>query len=112
VSEKREEMTDMEIVSGGITRRGEGAEEYPSRDLNHQTSGCSAINSQQEQQQPGPPTRQQGESYMCLMPFLQTVVLHSIIGLCVMLCVYQLNIGITSVRNKVFFSASFYCALR
>jgi hypothetical protein len=34
-----------------------------------------------------------------------------IIGLCILLCVYQLNIGITSVRNKVFFSARFYCAL-
>jgi hypothetical protein len=34
-----------------------------------------------------------------------------IIGLCILLRVYQLNIGITSVRNKVFFGARFYCAL-
>jgi hypothetical protein len=34
-----------------------------------------------------------------------------IIGLCVLLSVYQLNIGITSVRNKVFFGARFYCPL-
>jgi hypothetical protein len=58
-------MTDMEIVSSGVMGRGEGAEEYPSRDLHHQTSGCSAISSQQQQQQQlGPPapyhTRQQG----------------------------------------------------
>jgi hypothetical protein len=33
------------------------------------------------------------------------------IGLCILLRVYQLNIGITSVRNKVFFGATFYCAL-
>lgn len=60
-------MTDMEIGSGGVMRRGEGMEEYPSRDLNHQTSGCSAVSSQQQQQQqPGPATphhtRQQGGS--------------------------------------------------
>jgi hypothetical protein len=34
-----------------------------------------------------------------------------IIGLCILLRVYQLNIVITSVRNKVFFIARFYCAL-
>jgi energy-converting hydrogenase Eha subunit H len=34
-----------------------------------------------------------------------------IIGLCILLRVYQSNIGITSVRNKVFFSARFYYAL-
>jgi hypothetical protein len=34
-----------------------------------------------------------------------------ITGLCILLRVYQLNIGITSVRNIVFFSARFYCAL-
>jgi hypothetical protein len=34
-----------------------------------------------------------------------------IIGLCILLRVYQLNIGITSVRNKVFLGARFYCAL-
>jgi hypothetical protein len=32
-------------------------------------------------------------------------------GLCILLRVYQLNIGITSVRNKIFFGARFYCAL-
>jgi hypothetical protein len=61
-------MTDMEIVNAGVLGRGEGVEEYTSRDLNHQTSGCS-LNSiqqqqQQQQQQPGPSTqhltRQQG----------------------------------------------------
>jgi hypothetical protein len=31
--------------------------------------------------------------------------------LCILLRVYQLNTGRTSVRNKVFFSARFYCAL-
>jgi hypothetical protein len=30
-------------------------------------------------------------------------------ALCILLRVYQLNIGITSVRNKVFFGARFYC---
>jgi hypothetical protein len=34
-----------------------------------------------------------------------------IIGLCILLRGYQLNTGITSVRNKVFFGARFYCAL-
>jgi hypothetical protein len=34
-----------------------------------------------------------------------------IIGLCILLRVYQIIIGITSVRNKVFFGARFYCAL-
>jgi hypothetical protein len=34
-----------------------------------------------------------------------------IIGLCILLRVYSLNIGITSVRNQEFFSARFYCAL-
>jgi hypothetical protein len=34
-----------------------------------------------------------------------------IIRLCILLRVYQLNTGRTSVRNKVFFSAGFYCAL-
>jgi hypothetical protein len=34
-----------------------------------------------------------------------------IIGLCLLLCVYQWNIGITSVRNIVLFSARFYCSL-
>jgi hypothetical protein len=34
-----------------------------------------------------------------------------IIGLCILLRVYQLNIGITPVRNKVFFGVRFYCAL-
>jgi hypothetical protein len=34
-----------------------------------------------------------------------------IIGLCILLRMYQSNIGITSVRNKVFFSSRFYCAL-
>jgi Ni/Fe-hydrogenase subunit HybB-like protein len=34
-----------------------------------------------------------------------------IIGLCILLRVYQLNIGITSLRNKVFFGARVYCAL-
>jgi hypothetical protein len=60
-------MTDMEIGSAGVMGRGEGEEEYQSRDLHHQTSGCSAISSQQQQQQQqqlGPPpahlTRQQG----------------------------------------------------
>jgi hypothetical protein len=34
-----------------------------------------------------------------------------IIGLCILLSVYQLNIAITSVSNKVFFGARFYFAL-
>jgi hypothetical protein len=34
-----------------------------------------------------------------------------IIGLCILLREYQLNTGRTSVSNKVFFSARFYCAL-
>jgi hypothetical protein len=34
-----------------------------------------------------------------------------IIGLCILLRLYQLNIGITSVRNRVFFGARFYCVL-
>jgi hypothetical protein len=58
-------MTDMEIASAGVVGRGEGVEEYTSRDLNHQTSGCGSISIQQ-QQQPGPSaphhTRQQGGS--------------------------------------------------
>jgi hypothetical protein len=53
----------MEIGNAGVLGRGEGLEEYTSRDLNHQTSGCSP-NSGQQQQQPGPSaallTRQQG----------------------------------------------------
>jgi hypothetical protein len=69
-------MTDMDIGSGGVMRRGEVAEEYPSRDLNHQTSGCNAVNiqhqqqqQQQQQQQLGTPnlhhTLQQGGSFLC-----------------------------------------------
>jgi hypothetical protein len=60
-------MTDMEIGSAGVVGRGEVGEDYTSRDMNHQTSGCSAISGQQQQQQqqqPGPSashhTRQQG----------------------------------------------------
>jgi hypothetical protein len=60
-------MTDMEIGSVGVVGRGEEGEDYTSRDLNHQTSGCSAIGGQQQQQQqPGPSAphhiRQQGGS--------------------------------------------------
>jgi hypothetical protein len=36
---------------------------------------------------------------------------YLIMGLCILLHMYQLNNGITSVCNKVFFSARFYCAL-
>lgn len=56
----------MELGSAGVMVRGEGEEEYSSRDLHHQTSGCNTVSSQQEQQQQqlGPPaplhTRQQG----------------------------------------------------
>jgi len=59
-------MTDMEIGNVGVLGRGEGVEEYASRDLNHQTSGCSTTSGQQQQQQqqagPSAPhlTRQQG----------------------------------------------------
>jgi hypothetical protein len=57
-------MTDMEIGNVGVLGRGEGVEEYASRDLNHQTSGCNTTSGQQEQQQAGPSaphlTRQQG----------------------------------------------------
>jgi hypothetical protein len=63
---RRQKMTDMEIGSAGVMGRGEGTEEYPSRDLHHQTSGCDTISSQQQQQQEqheGPQcARQQGES--------------------------------------------------
>jgi hypothetical protein len=38
------------------------------------------------------------------------LILLLIIGLYILLRVYRLNIGITSVRNIVFFSARFYCA--
>jgi hypothetical protein len=57
-------MTDMEIGNAGVLGRGEGVEEYTSRDLNHQTSGCSTTSGQQQQQQAGPSVphlaRQQG----------------------------------------------------
>jgi hypothetical protein len=41
----------------------------------------------------------------------ETVLKVLIIGLCILLRVYQLNIGITSVLNRIFFGARFYCAL-
>jgi hypothetical protein len=44
-----------------------------------------------------------------LLNFLS--ISYLIIGLCILLRVYQLNVGITSVSNKVFFGAKFYCAL-
>ena len=59
-------MTDMEIGNVGVLGSGEGVEEYASRDLNHQTSGCSTTGGQQLQQQAGPSaphlSRQQGRS--------------------------------------------------
>ena len=56
-------MADMEIVG-----RGDGVEEYPSRDLHHQTSGCSAPQ-QEPQPMPAAPhhTRQQGAYYATLL---------------------------------------------
>jgi uncharacterized membrane protein len=47
--------------------------------------------------------------HACIVCICLPIIL--IIGLCILMRVYQLNIGITSVRNKVFFSARFYCAL-
>jgi hypothetical protein len=39
-----------------------------------------------------------------------SILVYLIIGSCILLSVSQVNIGITSVRNKVFFNARFYCA--
>jgi hypothetical protein len=49
------------------------------------------------------------ENHFTTSPLQTSEIL--IIGLCNLLRVYQINIGRTSVRNTVFFSARFYCAL-
>ena len=50
-------MADMEIVG-----RGDGVEEYPSRDLHHQTSGCSAPQQETQSMPTGTLHTRQGSS--------------------------------------------------